>query len=415
MEKRFIQVDSDDKAMTQIKVLLVDDEHEKTVAISTLLNSLQLGIHVEHRSDAASARSLLQSEQFHLLLIDLNLPDSLHSAPSVDAGFALFDLLCLDSQVRLPSNILFVTAKDEGLSVARSKANERGVSLCFVQSVSDAWKSFLSGRLRLIAKQIIGTDSPEVEVVVVTAMRDPELKAVLNLPCGWSQRRLPGDPSTYHFGTLAAGKKVVRVAAVAAQGKGMAASAAVAAKAAVKLRPKYLVMLGICAGVRSKTNIGDVVIGSPTWDWGSGKHAQDESGSVVFRTGALQSSLEATVLEIARDVGEDKTIRTGIRAGWSGPVPAGEFSVHSGPMATGASVLAHSDMMEFISDQNRDVLAVEMEAYAVMAAAESCSCKGLVIKSVCDFADATKSDDWQAYASYTSAAFFFHLVPKLTL
>ncbi len=33
----------------------------------------------------------------------------------------------------------------------------------------------------------------------------------------------------------------------------------------------------------------------------------------------------------------------------------------------------------------------------------------LAIKSVCDFADAHKGDNWQAYAAYTSAAFFNQL------
>jgi len=29
----------------------------------------------------------------------------------------------------------------------------------------------------------------------------------------------------------------------------------------------------------------------------------------------------------------------------------------------------------------------------------------IIIKSVCDFADKNKNDDWQKYSSYTSAAF----------
>ncbi len=46
--------------------------------------------------------------------------------------------------------------------------------------------------------------------------------------------------------------------------------------------------------------------------------------------------------------------------------------------------------------------------YGVMSAVEyakSPQPTAIIIKSVCDFADKNKNDDWQKYASYTSAAF----------
>jgi len=94
-------------------------------------------------------------------------------------------------------------------------------------------------------------------------------------------------------------------------------------------------------------------------------------------------------------------------------MPEGKLEVHLGPMASGASVLAHDRAIEPIVEGHREVIAVEMEAYAVMAAADLCGTTPLVIKSVCDFADAKKSDDWQVYASYTSASYLAHLLPKL--
>ncbi|WPX20106.1 hypothetical protein RHM58_09260 [Pseudomonas sp. 10S4] len=74
--------------------------------------------------------------------------------------------------------------------------------------------------------------------------------------------------------------------------------------------------------------------------------------------------------------------------------------------------MATSDAMQPITAQNREVLGVEMEAYAVMASADF-ACKPspipIAIKSVCDYADAEKNDMWQSYAAYTSAAFFNRL------
>jgi len=81
-------------------------------------------------------------------------------------------------------------------------------------------------------------------------------------------------------------------------------------------------------------------------------------------------------------------------------------------MASGAAVLAQDGAIDVIVEGNREVLAVEMEGYAVMAAGESCNAMSLVMKSVCDFADPSKNDDWQAYAAYTSASFFDQLLRR---
>lgn len=54
-----------------------------------------------------------------------------------------------------------------------------------------------------------------------------------------------------------------------------------------------------------------------------------------------------------------------------------------------------------------------MEAYGVMAsviiAAES-PAKVVVIKSVCDYANLNKNNDWQKYAAYTSVNFTFDFI-----
>jgi nucleoside phosphorylase len=77
-------------------------------------------------------------------------------------------------------------------------------------------------------------------------------------------------------------------------------------------------------------------------------------------------------------------------------------------MASGASVISDDQESRNIVLQHRDLLAIEMEAYAVMAASEYSifpAPRALAIKSVCDFADQHKNDNWQKYAAYTSAAF----------
>ena len=61
-----------------------------------------------------------------------------------------------------------------------------------------------------------------------------------------------------------------------------------------------------------------------------------------------------------------------------------------------------------IHSQYSNTAALDMESYAVMYAVKEAPVpkpKGLVIKSVCDYADEEKSDQYQKFAAFTSAQF----------
>jgi len=68
-----------------------------------------------------------------------------------------------------------------------------------------------------------------------------------------------------------------------------------------------------------------------------------------------------------------------------------------------------------IKTQHRQLLGIEMETYAVFAAAEECFTPRPLtfsLKSVVDFADSNKDDRFRKYASFTSAQTLKHFVEK---
>lgn len=400
--------------MNRVRIILVDDEIEKGKAISQALGEkFAERIDVVHVSNATDARRRAREIRFDIALIDVNLPESLSDAPSAESGFALFDILKVDPKVNLPDEVIFVTARQELKEEAIRKASERGATLCFYGEEANAWIDVLAGRVGYIIARKDRHEAPRVDVAIVTALSSPELDSVLEGDFGWTPYALGGDPTPYYLGSLDTGSRKLELVAACAPRKGMPMSAALAAKMAQVFRPKLLVMVGICAGVRGKVALGDIVVADPTWDWGSGKHASGEDDLPVFRSAPYQSGLHQGIAALIQAAVRDASLCTAVRAGWSGRVPEGRLAVHIGPMASGASVLAHDGALAPIVGGHRDVIAVEMEAYAVMAAAELCGATPLVIKSVCDFADSKKSDDWQAYASYTSVAYLTHLLPRL--
>lgn len=391
-----------------MKILIVDDEYSKAEEISKVLTQTGVADYfVKHETSANGARRTLQSENFDLLIIDLHLPALWGEKPYDNGGLEFFDIITLDEKITLPSDILFISGREELLGDANAMVVKRGCVLSQYRSDSDEWKNILTGRVKLLHSRLKHS-VPIIDIAIVTALKEPELEAVLNLPYDWKSRRFTGDPLTYHFGTIARSEGCISVVAVSPHKKGMPSSAAIASKLAIKFRPQYLVMLGICAGIPNKCNFGDVIVADPTWDWGSGKRGSNSEGSAVFQAAPYQMKLNSKISQIASDLANDKHVLSEIKGKWMGDTPEGVLKAHVGPMASGASVIADYDTAGEIVSQNRELLAIEMEAYAVMAAAEytdSPQPTAIIIKSVCDFADPKKNDKWQQFASYTSAAF----------
>lgn len=60
--------------MTQKQILIIDDDKDLSMIISDMLESY--GYHVTCASDSAKAFDLLSDHVFHLILLDINLPDA---------------------------------------------------------------------------------------------------------------------------------------------------------------------------------------------------------------------------------------------------------------------------------------------------------------------------------------------------
>ena len=86
-----------------------------------------------------------------------------------------------------------------------------------------------------------------------------------------------------------------------------------------------------------------------------------------------------------------------------------ECHVHLGPMACGSSVVANRKLLEnLIHSQIQHTAGLDMESYAVVYAANHAKAPRptpLIVKSVCDYGDSQKSDDYQKFAAYTSCQF----------
>ncbi|TLX20975.1 response regulator [Thermomonas fusca] len=390
-----------------MRILLIDDNAPRVARIIKRLTE-DLGLDyqaiVSARSTAEAATQL-KVEKFDLVLLDLIIPARLDGEG--DVRYALQLLSEIHEGVYLmPRKIVGLTAYDDAALAAQQTFRDGTWTLIVTNEISDEWADTIKNcvlYLRKEANQHAPRDYAS-DVLIVSAL-PKEIEAVRRLPWQWKASE-PADDNTFVVrGSIQIDDKSYSVVTAHAARMGMVSAAVLTSKLIGIFAPKVCVMPGICAGIPKRTEIGDVIFADCSWDYQSGKHAMDEDGCSLFQQEPHQIAIDARVAAYIDEIAKSENSLTSIWKDWPNS-PKVPFSVHRAPMASGSAVLADSDFVQSVLKQNRKIRAIEMESYGFLHACSMASEPrplGLVAKSVCDFADNMKGDDYQAYASYTSA------------
>jgi len=212
------------------------------------------------------------------------------------------------------------------------------------------------------------------------------------------------DDEQHYFTASFFRSGVCRPVVLAQQGEiGMTAAAVLSMKLIQRFRPRYLIMVGIAAGIAAKEIedqfYGDVIVADMIWNYAGGKFVSAEQADIQF--GSVGFIPHPTVIRMNPEL--KKYVD---RAADSAE---NQCHIHIGHMASGSTVV---DSQEILNKQVRSLFpqtaGLDMESYAVMYAAKHAAQPrpaALVIKGVSDYADGGKSDDYQKFAAYTSAQF----------
>lgn len=393
-----------------LRILIVDDNTKKISPLIRAIVDLEVdraNVHVA--TSAADAKEKLEARTYDLMVLDLLLPELIESDPSIETSLSLLDDISSCEDLHKPRHIIVFSAFSSHIEEVRSRSELRLWSFFHFSETTDDWLIGIINCVKFLLREEennAGTAPAEqIDICVMTALFKPELQAVLALPWNWKEPE-PLDHSTMiQRGHFTADGKTYNVIAAHSLRMGMVASSLLAAKLINLCSPRFLVMTGICAGVREKANFGDVILANPSWDYQSGKHTSNDGGSQFFIAPHqihVNQSVEAKLLNLSHD----PAVLQAIRDSWQGARPETALQALSGPLACGSAVLADRSKIEEILRQNRSLLGIEMEVYGVYSAAQSASLSPPItfaLKSVCDFADDAKDDRFQHFAAYTSA------------
>lgn len=393
-----------------MNVLIVEDQYEKAKVYFRCLD--KLGVYdIKYVSSAFEVLEACQSIKYDLLILDIQIPDRLGQDPNQTGGVDLLLQLEMDSNYFVPTHIVAATSYEESYEKFSEFFSRRGWCI-ILGSDDEIISSILTAKLK-------HSNNPygKYDVAILTALCSVEQVAVMNLPIDWVELELPNDNNKYYSGEMTTNNGLKKkIITTCCPRMGIASSSAVTMKLLDKFRPDYIFMTGISAGIKGKVNIGDILIADPSWDWGSGKMTLKD-GQPHFMSSPHQLAPNVKRRAKFKEMAVQRTYLDKIYEDWSGDEakrPASPPMLYVGPVATGAVVIEDPAVVDLIVGQHRETIGVEMEGYGVMAATSyGCadgSTEAFVIKSVCDFANIEKNDQWQEYAAYTSSTFAYYFI-----
>ena len=400
-----------------LNVLLLEDDPSKKNKLLALLNkNKELFERVDTALCTSDALRLMHERQYDLLIADVVVPSELGGEKSEEHCMSMFEKIDDGFKgVHRPTYSVPVSASAE-LSIAAHDFF-RGRPWGIVSYKEESSESIVTiekiAHFVLDGKNHSNAATATCDVVLISALMEPEFSAIEELALDWAPLEPLDDLHMVRYGSLQTDSKKLRIAAAFCSRMGPVAAAILTAKCVLMLRPSMVIMGGICAGIPGKAEIGDVIAADVSWDWQSGKYV-DQMGEEAFEIAPHQLVLDEgsknQLLLLKRET-----------AFWNGFAPlaaASKLSVPRlviGPMASGSSVLADARVADRIKkNQHKNVVGLDMETYGVFAAAEACNpkIKTLSLKAVCDKGDVKKNDEHQPYAARISAATIFHFLEK---
>jgi nucleoside phosphorylase/CheY-like chemotaxis protein len=406
-----------------MKILVVEDDSAKLRNIVSALADID-GVDLQdisHVGDAARAKRFLHESNVDLVVLDLHLPDRMDLPPQSSGGLDFMRSIATRPNFFVPPHVVAMTGNTDAFELPGQDVGDLWGIIRYDAS-DGRWREQLASRVRYALaawNSMLGRprETRACDVAIVTALSD-ELNGLLRQrDLNWSEHSFDGDSTIYHEGVIESERGRMRVVTATAGRMGMAATASLASKIIDLYRPSWIGMAGITGGIRGRVQLGDVLVADPSWDWGSGKY-EVVDGQPRFAANPDQLRLSPDIRPTLMEAAGNEAMLAALRSSFGGTRPAHPLQCHVEAVASGASVLGDEAVVESIKAQNRKLHGVEMEIYGLMMAAETCARPRPIAfsaKSVSDFADTTKDDDYRAYAIHVSSSFMIEFIRRYLL
>lgn len=408
-----------------LKVLIVDDTQEKIVEIRRVLTGF-----VEEPDDVPicgcirEALKACSTTRYDLVILDLFIPNKAGEDPNPTNAQSFLKLIKDDDDYICPVFVIGIT-RAQDLTEYKSFFEAETMQVLYYADNDDTWKGQLYNRLSYLTgvKRKLGiTYEYDYDVAIINALQTPEHEIMKEtLGTDWKEVNLDDDKTTTYYETIIQTKsgRLVRCISCYAPQMASVASATLTSKLILRFHPRYLFMTGICAGLKGNDiGFGDILVATQVWDGMSGKFQEKKQGEgeaeLVFEPDYRPISLDAEMVNVVNRLKEKVDLCEKIKANFQGAKPDSLLKIHTGPMTSVPAVIASEKKIAELKVHARKLIGLEMESYGMFYAAEHAHHLKPVFtvsfKSASDLADKDKTDKYQAYASYTSAALMKYII-----
>jgi CheY-like chemotaxis protein len=260
-----------------VKILLVEDDRPKIARILALLTEVGVSRNnVTVAQTGTDARKHLAEAIFDLMILDVAIPLYPEDLPDRRGGIKLLEELIEQSVYKRPLSVVGLTGFEDLRNECANFFHSRLWTLDYYDPASSGWVERLTAKVRYIMARASQRDKPQylIDVCVITALVEPELKAVRALPWSWSAANSLDEVSYYYEGQFRSRDRFYRVIAAAAPRIGMVAAAILAMKMITRFRPRIFVVTGICAGFEDKAGYRRCIGGRPCLGLANGQEPQ---------------------------------------------------------------------------------------------------------------------------------------------
>lgn len=401
-----------------IRVLLVDDDDIRARTLYSCIDSLN-DVIIDTVSTKKDALLLMQSTTYDLVIIDIMLPENMSTVdPSKNAGVELLNNIETLNRIKKPYQIVGITSDNEVYANVKDIFNSKLIPIFVWNPIENYWQNWLLNKISYLKK--LNSQKPikiNIDIAIITAVEE-EFESVKTLIDEWKVVEIEDDPSAYLISDYVVDGVSKKILLAKLPEMGMTAASCTTTKIIKSFSPKKIYMVGICGGVRKKVDIGDIIIASNTWDYGSGKikSKEDTSQNGYYDFEASPNQISSSISNIDNIKLLTENILTEITDNWNKEHKSNPIMprIHIAPMPSGASVICDEVLFnEVIRPQHRKCVALDMETYGVYFAATKSTKKNidfLSIKCVSDYADKEKNDDYHESCCFTSANFLFKCI-----
>ena len=408
---------TDNRKLKMVNVLIVDDENSRIREICAAI--AVEGVNIDYATTKNEALRKMTASQYDLAIIDIMLPNDAKTViPSKDGGVDLLTKIESTRRIKKPLNIIGLTSGEDVYNQCKSVFESKLIPLFLWTTCNTTCKEALKNKIDYLIK--IDKQRPiaiTADIAIVTAV-EAEYNAAKALYDGWKTVESPNDSTIYQITTVMINDSPKTIVLTLLPEMGMTAASCFTTKLLQLFNPNQVYMIGICGGIKGEVDLTDVIVASASWDYGSGKIKPKTTDTDYYELEPSPNQIGINASIGSEIITYKDEFITEIISEWASIHPRNKINpkVHLSPMPSGAAVICDKEVFsQIIRPQHRKCVGLDMETYGVYFAATHCSRNPvdfLSIKSVSDFADIEKNDDYHSACCFISSNFLKKFIER---